>query len=89
MATYAMICNNTVIDVLYEQDREPHWPPDPSGNQVISIECVPEATRDWLYDPETNTIYEPVYTEPEEPEYVENEYEQYYNMVNAAILGGE
>jgi hypothetical protein len=68
MATYAMICNNKVIEVLYNQEIAPIWPPDPVGNPVISVECPEEATRDWIYNPETGEIFEPVYihTNPEE-----------------------
>lgn len=91
MATYAMICNDTVIDVLYNQEEKPNWPPDPVGNPVVAIICNDEATGNWLYNPETKEVYEPTYTDFEEPEAFvdESEYEQYYNMVNAAILGGE
>lgn len=92
MKTYAMICNNRVIEVLYNQEAEPKWPPDPAYNTVIAVECSAEATIDWLYNAETGEVFEPVFIEPEEPEEPEvfvNEYEQYYNMVNSAILGGE
>ena len=68
MATYAMICNNDLIEVVYDCEKAPKWPPDALGNPVIAIECVPEATRDWDYNPETGEITEPVYTEPIEPE---------------------
>lgn len=89
MATFAMICDNRVIEVLYNQEVTPNWPPDPNGNAVTAVECSAEATRDWAYNPETGEVFEPVHENPEEPEVFVNEYEQYYNMVNAAILGGE
>lgn len=89
MKTYAMICENRIIEVLYEQEDVPNWPPDPAGNPVSAIVCPDEATRDWAYNPETGEVYEPIYVLPEEPEVFVNEYEQYYNMVNTAILGGE
>ena len=68
MATFAMICNNRVIEVLYDLEVAPNWPPDPSGNPVTSIECSAEATRDWDYNPETGEVFEPVYVEPEPEE---------------------
>lgn len=88
MATFAMICDNSVIEVLYDQEVTPTWPPDPAGNPVTAVVCTDDATRDWKYNPETEEVYEPVYTEPEEPEVIVDEYEQYYNEVNAALNGG-
>lgn len=67
MATYAMICNNQVIEVLCDLEETPNWPPDPSGNPVTSVECSAEATRDWVYNPETGEVSEPILVEPEEP----------------------
>lgn len=64
---YAMICNNRVIEVLYNQEVAPIWPPDPSGNPVTSVECSAEATRDWVYNPETGEVSEHILVEPEEP----------------------
>lgn len=88
MSTFAMICNNRVIEVLHDQEAAPIWPPDPDGNVVTSVECPAEATRDWAYNPETGEVFEPTYEPPEEPEVIVNEYEQYYNEVNAALTGG-
>lgn len=88
MATFAMICNNRVIEVLYDQEVTPAWPPDPSGNTVTAVECSAEATRDWAYNPETGEVFEPTYEPPEEPEVIVDEYEQYYSIVNAALNGG-
>ena len=68
MATYAMICNNRVIDVLHNQEVEPKWPPDPAGIPVTAVLCSDEAARDWDYNPETGEVFEPVYIEPEESE---------------------
>lgn len=88
MSTFAMICNNQVIEVLYDLEVAPNWPPDPSGNPVTAVECPAEATRDWAYNPETGEVFEPTYEPPEEPEVIVDEYEQYYNEVNAALNGG-
>lgn len=67
MATYAMICDNKLIDVVHDCEKAPNWPPDPDDNLVTAIECVPEATRDWEYNPETGEITEPIHTTPVEP----------------------
>ena len=67
MATYAMICNNRVIEVLYDQEVAPIWPPDAVGNPVTTVECSAEATRDWVYNPETGEVSEPIPVELEEP----------------------
>jgi hypothetical protein len=63
MKTYAMILQNRVIDVLKDQETEPHWPPDPSGNPVTAIPCDDTVTLGMIYDPETGTFSE--YTPPE------------------------
>nr|DAW42907.1 MAG TPA: hypothetical protein [Bacteriophage sp.] len=63
MKTYAMILQNRVIDVLKNQETEPHYPPDPSGNPVTAIPCDDTVTLGMIYDPETNTFTE--YTPPE------------------------
>lgn len=70
MATFAMICNNRVIEVLYDLEVAPVWPPDQLGNPVTAVECSAEATRDWSYNPETGEVYE-----PEVPEYIDPEQE--------------
>ena len=62
MKTYAMILQNRVIDVLKNQETEPHYPPDPSGNPVTAIPCDDTVTLGMIYDPETNTFTE--YTPP-------------------------
>jgi hypothetical protein len=63
MKTYAMILQNRVIDVLKNQETEPHYPPDPSGNPVTAIPCDDTVTLGMIYDPETCTFSE--YTPPE------------------------
>lgn len=63
MKTYAMILQNRVIDVLKDQETEPHWPPDPSGNPVTAIPCDDTVTLGMIYDSETGTFSE--YTPPE------------------------
>lgn len=67
MKTYAMILQNRVIDVLKNQETEPYYPPDPSGNPVTAIPCDDTVMLGMIYDPETGTFSE--YTPPEpEPE---------------------
>ena len=63
MKNYAMILQNRVIGVLKNQETEPHWPPDPSGNPVTAIPCDDTVTLGMIYDPETGTFSE--YTPPE------------------------
>lgn len=63
MKTYAMILQNRVIGVLKNQETEPHWPPDPSGNPVTAIPCDDTVTLGMIYDSETGTFSE--YTPPE------------------------
>jgi hypothetical protein len=63
MKTYAMILQNRVIDVLKDQETEPYYPPDPSGNPVTAIPCDDTVTLGMIYDPETGTFSE--YTPPE------------------------
>lgn len=63
MKTYAMILQNRVIDVLKNQETEPHYPPEPSGNPVTAIPCDDTVTLGMIYDPETCTFSE--YTPPE------------------------
>ena len=63
MKTYAMILQNRVIDVLKDQETEPHYPPDPSGNPVTAIPCDDTVTLGMIYDPETGAFSE--YTPPE------------------------
>lgn len=63
MKNYAMILQNRVIDVLKNQEVEPYYPPDPSGNPVTAIPCDETVTLGMIYDPETVTFSE--YTPPE------------------------
>lgn len=63
MKNYAMISKNRVIDVLKNQEVEPYYPPDPSGNPVTAIPCDETVTLGMIYDPETGTFSE--YTPPE------------------------
>ena len=63
MKTYAMILQNRVIGVLKNQETEPHWPPDPSGNPVTAIPCDDTVMLGMIYDSETGTFSE--YTPPE------------------------
>ena len=63
MKTYAMILQNRVIDVLKNQEVEPYYPPDPSGNPVTAIPCDETVTLGMIYNSETGTFSE--YTPPE------------------------
>lgn len=63
MKTYAMILQNRVIGVLPNQETEPYYPPDPSGNPVTAIPCDNTVTLGMIYDAETGTFSE--YTPPE------------------------
>lgn len=65
MKTYAMILQNRVIGILKNQETEPHWPPDPSGNPVTAIPCDDTVTLGMIYDPETGTFSEYIPPEPE------------------------
>lgn len=63
MKTYAMILQNRVIDIMKNQEIEPHWPPDHLGNPVTAIPCDNTVTLGMIYDPETGVFSE--YTPPE------------------------
>ena len=63
MKNYAMILQNRVIGVLKNQETEPYYPPDPSGNPVTAIPCDDTVTLGMIYYPETGTFSE--YTPPE------------------------
>ena len=65
MKNYAMILQNRVIDVLKNQETEPYYPPDPSGNPVTAIPCDDTVTLGMIYDPETGTFSEYIPPEPE------------------------
>ena len=67
MQNYAMILQNRVIDVLKNQETEPHWPPDPSGNPVTAIPCDDTVTLGMIYDPETEAFSEYIPPEPNPP----------------------
>lgn len=58
MKTYAMICNDRIIEVVHDCPEKPNWPPDTYGNPVFAVECDPEATRDWTYEPTTQLVYD-------------------------------
>lgn len=67
MKNYAMILQNRVIDVLKNREKEPYYPPDPSGNPVTAIPCDDTVALGMIYNSETGTFSE--YTPPEpEPE---------------------
>lgn len=80
MKTYAMILQNRVIDVLKDQETEPYYPPDPSGNPVTAIPCDDTVTLGMLYDSETGTFSE--YTPPE-PEPKPSQLDRIEEQLNA------
>lgn len=104
MKNYAMILQNRVIDVLKNQEVEPYYPPDPSGNPVTAIPCDETVTLGMIYDPETGTFseYTPPMPEPKPSQLdrieeavnkladgsVNQELQNYYDAVNAELLGG-
>ena len=65
---YAMILQNRVIGVLENQETEPFWPPDASGNPVTAILCDNTVTLGMTYDPESNTFTEYIPPETETPQ---------------------
>ena len=102
MANYAMVSNSEVIEVLHNVHEKPNWPLDTEGNVVHSIECSEDVERGMAYKTETGECYWPEPAAPEKTleerlEDIETkldimsntEYAQYYNVVNAALLGGE
>ncbi|WMI82039.1 hypothetical protein [Anaerotignum sp. MB30-C6] len=62
---YAMVLKNRVIDVLLDQEKEPYYPPDPEGNNVLAIPCVDTIAIGMLYDPETGEFMEDVSLQPQ------------------------
>lgn len=71
---FAMVLRNRVIDVLHNQETEPHWPPDPAGNPVTAISCDDTVKLGMMYDPETGEFSEYILPEPEpqpEPEHTQ------------------
>lgn len=86
MKTYAMILQNRVIDVLKDQETEPHWPPDPSGNPVTAIPCDDTVTLGMIYDPETGTFSEYTPPEPEPmPEPKPSQLDRIEEQLNALV----
>lgn len=82
MKTYAMILQNRVIDVLKDQETEPYYPPDPSGNPVTAIPCDDTVTLGMIYNSETGTFSE--YTPPEpEPEPQPTQLDRIEEQLNA------
>lgn len=67
MKNYAMILQNRVIDVLKNQEVEPYYPPDPSGNPVTAIPCDDTVTLGMIYNSETGTFSEYTPPTPEPP----------------------
>ena len=89
MKNYAMILQNRVIDVLKNQEVEPYYPPDPSGNPVTAIPCDETVTLGMIYDPETVTFSEYTPPEPEptpEPQLTETEQAILDTAINVAYL---
>ena len=55
---YAMILQNRVIGILHEQDTEPYWPPDPTGNPIKAVFCGDDVVLGWVYEPDTGEFHE-------------------------------
>ena len=68
---YAMILRNRVIEILYEQTTEPHWPPGPAGNPVTAVLCDDTVERGMVYDAETGEFKWPEPAKPVEPEFTQ------------------
>lgn len=82
MKNYAMILQNRVIDVLKNQEVEPYYPPDPSGNPVTAIPCDETVALGMIYNSETGTFSE--YTPPEpEPEPQPTQLDRIEEQLNA------
>ena len=89
MKTYAMILQNRVIDVLKDQETEPYYPPDPSGNPVTAIPCDETVTLGMIYDPETGTFSEYTPSEPEPmPEPQPTQLDRIEEQLNALTADG-
>ena len=89
MKNYAMILQNRVIGVLKNQETEPYYPPDPSGNPVTTIPCDDTVTLGMMYDPETGTFSEYTPPEPEltpEPTLTETEQAILETAINVDYL---
>ncbi len=65
---YAMVLQNRVIGVLHEQDAEPYWPPDPTGNPIIAVPCGDDVVLGWVYEPDTGEFHEYIPEAKPEPE---------------------
>lgn len=92
---YAMILKNRVIGILPNQETEPYWPPDPSGNQVTAIPCDDTVKLGMMYDTETGEFSEYIPTEPEQQLQSEQELtqldriEEKLNMLSEGIVSKE
>ena len=90
MKNYAMILQNRVIDVLKNQETEPYYPPDPSGNPVTAIPCDETVTLGMIYDPETGTFSEYTPPKPEpipEPQLTETEQADFRHCNQCRLFG--
>ena len=65
---YAMILRDSVVDILYEKEEIPVWPPGSDGSVVTALPCDDTVMVGMSYDWDTNRFYE-----PEPPEIVEPE----------------
>lgn len=66
---YAMVNNNTIIDLLRNQSEVPQWPPALDGSLVYAVEVdnVEELRIGMLYNPDTNKFEDEV-KDPHETE---------------------
>ena len=67
MGTYAMICNNRVIEILYDMEVAPVWPPDPANNPVTAVLCDDTVERGMIYDSEAGVFSWPESDSHSEP----------------------
>lgn len=86
MRNYAMVLLGNVIDVLFDQETIPCYPPDPEGNPVKAIPCDRTVTLGMLYDEATNTFSEdnrgvPEPDAPEDPKSQLDRIEDTLNML--------
>ena len=67
MSIYAMVSNETVIDIILNVVEPPSWPIEASGYPVEAVECDNSVTIGMKYDRTTSAFFEaePEKTPPE------------------------
>ena len=94
MKDYAMVLLGNVIDVLFDQETVPYYPPDPDGNPVTAIPCNSTVTPGMLYDEVTGTFTEdnrgvPDHAESDEPKSQLDRIEEKLNMLSEGTVSKE